>query len=185
MSIKINTPLTEDKIKNLKAGDSVLITGYIYTGRDAAHKRMIENLEKGEKLPINIKDETIYYLGPSPAKKGQVIGSAGPTSSYRMDAYTPSLLNLGLKGIIGKGKRSSEVINSIVDNKAVYFAAIGGAAALISKCIKSSEIVAYEDLGTEAIRRLYVEDLPVIVVIDSTGENYYEIGQREYLSKNI
>ena len=185
MSIKITTPLTEDKIKNLKAGDSVLITGYIYTGRDAAHKRMIETLEKGEKLPINIKDETIYYLGPSPAKKGQVIGSAGPTSSYRMDAYTPSLLNLGLKGIIGKGKRSSEVINSIVNNKAVYFAAIGGAAALISKCIKSSEIVAYEDLETEAIRRLYVEDLPVIVVVDSMGENYYEIGQREYLSKNI
>ncbi len=185
MSIKINTPLTEDKIKNLKAGDSVLITGYIYTGRDAAHKRMIETLEKGEELPINIKNETIYYLGPSPAKKGQIIGSAGPTSSYRMDAYTPTLLNLGLKGIIGKGKRNSEVINSIVENKAVYFAAIGGAAALISKCIKSSEIVAYEDLGTEAIRKLYVEDFPAIVVVDSEGKNYYEIGQREYLSKNI
>lgn len=185
MSIKINTPLTEDKIKNLKAGDSVLITGYIYTGRDAAHKRMIETLEKGEELPINIKNETIYYLGPSPAKKGQIIGSAGPTSSYRMDAYTPTLLNLGLKGIIGKGKRNSEVINSIVENKSVYFAAIGGAAALISKCIKSSEIVAYEDLGTEAIRKLYVEDFPAIVVVDSEGKNYYEIGQREYLSKNI
>lgn len=185
MSIKINTPLTVDKIEKLQAGDNVSLTGYIYTGRDAAHKRMIESLEKGESLPIDIKNETIYYVGPSPAKEGQVIGSAGPTTSYRMDSYTPTLLDLGLKGMIGKGKRSSEVIESIKKNTGVYLAAIGGAAALTSKCVKSCEIVAYEDLGTEAIRKLYVEELPVIVVIDSKGRNYYEIGQNNYLKENI
>lgn len=185
MSIKITTPLTGDKIEKLKAGDSLLITGYIYTGRDAAHKRMIESLEKGEGLPIDVKNETIYYVGPSPAKEGKVIGSAGPTTSYRMDAYTPALLDLGLKGMIGKGKRNEEVIESIKKNSAVYLGAIGGAAALTSKCVKSCEIVAYEDLGPEAMRKLYVEDLPVIVVIDSKGRNYYEIGQKNYLEQNI
>lgn len=182
---KIKAPLTGDEVKELNAGDSVLITGYIYTGRDAAHKRMIESLERGEGLPINIENEIIYYVGPSPEKEGQIIGSAGPTTSYRMDSYTPKLLDLGLKGMIGKGKRNSEVISSIIKNKSVYLGAIGGAAALISKCIKSCEIVAYEDLGAEAIRKLYVEDFPAIVIIDRLGRNYYEIGQNAYLRQNI
>lgn len=183
MSMKISTPLTKDKIESMKAGDSILLTGYIYTGRDAAHKRMIEALDKGESLPMEIRNETIYYVGPSPAKEGQVIGSAGPTTSYRMDSYTPKLLDLGLKGMIGKGLRNKEVIDSIIKNKAVYLGAIGGAAALTSKCVKSAEVIAYEDLGPEAIRKLYVEDLPVIVIIDSKGRNYYELGQKEYLEK--
>lgn len=160
MKIKINTPLTEDKIKSLKAGDMVLITGTIYTARDAAHKRLIDALEKGRNLPFEVKNSIIYYVGPTPAKPGMEIGAAGPTTSYRMDTYTPKLLNLGLKGMIGKGKRSKEVIESIVKNKAVYFGAIGGAAALISKSIKKSEVIAYEDLDSEAIRKLEVEDLP-------------------------
>ncbi|KMT22744.1 Fe-S-containing hydro-lyase [Clostridium cylindrosporum] len=185
MSIKVTTPLTGDKIESLKAGDSILLTGYIYTGRDAAHKRMLESLDKGESLPIDITDETIYYVGPSPAKEGQVIGSAGPTTSYRMDSYTPKLLDLGLKGMIGKGIRNDEVIEYMKKNCAVYLGAIGGAAALTSKCVKSSEIVAYEDLGPEAIRRLYVENLPVIVVIDCKGRNFYEIGQNEYIKQDI
>ncbi|WP_434302771.1 Fe-S-containing hydro-lyase [Clostridium botulinum] len=180
MKIKINTPLTEDKIKRLKAGDMVLITGTIYTARDAAHKRLIDALEKGRNLPFEVKNSIIYYVGPTPAKPGMEIGAAGPTTSYRMDTYTPKLLNLGLKGMIGKGKRSKEVIESIVKNKAVYFGAIGGAAALISKSIKKSEVIAYEDLDSEAIRKLEVEDLPVTVIIDSKGNNLYEDGLEDY-----
>ncbi|MCH5138527.1 Fe-S-containing hydro-lyase, partial [Clostridiaceae bacterium UIB06] len=162
-------------------GDSVLISGTIYTARDAAHKRLVELLDKGEALPIDVKDAIIYYVGPSPAKPGQVIGSAGPTTSYRMDAYAPRLLDIGLKGMIGKGIRDEEVVNSMKKNKAVYFAAIGGAAALMGKSIKKAELVAYEDLGSEAIRKLEVEDLPVVVVIDSEGNNLYEQGQMSYL----
>lgn len=170
----IKAPLSADVTQSLEAGDYVYITGTIYTARDAAHKRMYEALQKGENLPIDIKDQIIYYLGPSPAREGNVIGSAGPTTSSRMDKYTPTLLDLGMGGMIGKGKRSPKVIESIVENKSVYFAAVGGAGALLSKCIKKAEVVAYEDLGTEAIRRLEVEKLPVIVVIDSKGNNLYE-----------
>lgn len=181
MSKRITMPLTEEKIKELKAGDSVLLTGTIYTARDAAHKRFIELLKDGKKLPFDIEDQAIYYVGPTPAKEGQPIGSAGPTTSYRMDAYTPTLLEKGLNGMIGKGMRSETVIEAMKKFGAVYFAAIGGAAALTAKCVKSSEIVAYEDLGAEAVRKLYVEDLPLVVVIDRYGNNYYEIGQQEYL----
>ncbi|MTK11431.1 MAG: Fe-S-containing hydro-lyase [Clostridiaceae bacterium] len=182
MDKRITTPLTEEKVKELKAGDSVLISGIIYTARDAAHKRLVELLDKGEKLPVDVENSIIYYVGPTPAKPGQPIGSAGPTTSYRMDSYAPRLLEIGLKGMIGKGLRSKEVVESMKKNKAVYFAAIGGAAALMGKSIKSAEIVAYEDLGSEAIRRLEVEDLPVVVVIDSEGNNLYEMGQKEYLN---
>ena len=172
--MEIQTPLTKEKIESLKAGDYVYITGTIYTARDAAHKRMSEALAAGEELPIDVKDQIIYYMGPTPAKEGQVIGSAGPTTASRMDKYAPKLLDLGLSGMIGKGKRSQDVIDSIVLNGAVYFAAVGGAGALLSKCIKSSEVVAYEDLGTEAIRKLEVENFPAIVVIDRMGNNLYE-----------
>lgn len=168
---RIQLPLTDDVIKELHAGDSVLISGSVITGRDAAHKRLYELIEKGEPLPVDIQGEVIYYVGPAPAKPGHAIGPAGPTSSYRMDKYTPALLDRGLKGMIGKGARNSEVIDSMVKNGAVYFAAIGGAAALISKSIKKSEVLAYEDLGTEAIYRFEVEDFPAIVVIDSKGES--------------
>lgn len=168
---KITLPLTDDVIKDLNAGDSVLISGSMITGRDAAHKRLFELIEKGEPLPVNIDGEVIYYVGPAPAKPGHVIGSAGPTSSYRMDKYTPALLDRGLKGMIGKGARSQEVIDSMVKNGVVYFAAIGGAAALIAKSIKKVETLAYADLGTEAIYRFYVEDFPAIVVIDSKGKS--------------
>lgn len=174
MEKHITTPLTDEKVSDLKAGDYVYITGTIYTARDAAHKRIYEAMQKGEEIPFSLEDNIIYYLGPSPAREGQVIGSAGPTTSSRMDKYTPLLLENGLKGMIGKGKRSQEVIDSMHKNHAVYFAAIGGAGALLSKCIKESEVIAYEDLGTEAIRRLKVEDLPVIVVIDSDSKNMYE-----------
>ncbi|MEG0308314.1 MAG: Fe-S-containing hydro-lyase [Clostridium sp.] len=182
MEKRITTPLTEEKVKELKAGDSVLLSGVIYTGRDAAHKRLTELLEKGEDLPIDVKDSVIYYVGPTPAKEGRAIGSAGPTTSYRMDAYTPALLDHGLRGMIGKGLRNTEVIESMKKNKAVYFGAIGGAAALIGKCVKKAEIVTYEDLGAEAIRRLEVEDLPIVVVIDSEGNNLYEMGKEAYLN---
>lgn len=165
----VKAPLDDKTIEQLKSGDYVYITGTIYTARDAAHKRMYEN-----GIPINLDHNIIYYLGPSPAREGQVIGSAGPTTSSRMDKYTPYMLEHGLKGMIGKGKRSKEVINSMRKNKAVYFAAVGGAGALLSKCIKKSEVIAYDDLGTEAIRKLEVEDLPVIVVIDKDGNNLYE-----------
>lgn len=165
----VKAPLDDKAIEQLKSGDYVYITGTIYTARDAAHKRMYEN-----GIPIDLNHNIIYYLGPSPAREGQVIGSAGPTTSSRMDKYTPYMLEHGLKGMIGKGKRSKEVINSMRKNKAVYFAAVGGAGALLSKCIKKSEVIAYDDLGTEAIRKLEVEDLPVIVVIDKDGNNLYE-----------
>ncbi|OOM11275.1 Fe-S-containing hydro-lyase [Clostridium saccharobutylicum] len=181
MEIKLHTPLTEDRILNLKAGDSILLSGTIYSARDAAHKRLIELLDQGKELPLNIKDEIIYYVGPSPAKPGKVIGSAGPTTSYRMDAYAPKLMDLGLKGMIGKGARNKEVIESIKKNKAVYLGAIGGAAALIGKSIIKSEIIAYEDLGAEAIRKMEVKDMPLVVIIDSKGDNLYELGQKEYL----
>lgn len=170
----ITTPITEDIISKLNAGDYVYITGIIYTARDAAHKRLYEALQSGEELPIDLNNNTLYYLGPSPAREGQVIGSAGPTTSSRMDKYTPLLLEKGLKGMIGKGKRSPEVIEAMEKNHAVYFAAIGGAGALLSKCIKKAEVIAYEDLGTEAIRKLEVENLPVIVVIDEKRNNLYE-----------
>ena len=182
MEIKLQTPLTAEKIKDLKAGDSVLLSGVIYSARDAAHKRLIDLLDEGKELPLNIKDETIYYVGPSPAKPGNVIGSAGPTTSYRMDAYAPWLMDLGLKGMIGKGARNQEVIDAIVRNNGVYFGAIGGAAALIAKSIVKSEIIAYEDLGAEAIRRMEVKDMPLVVIIDSKGNNLYELGQQEYLN---
>ena len=182
MEIKLRTPLTYEKIKDLKAGDRILLSGNMYTARDAAHKRLIELLDKGLSLPININNETIYYVGPSPAKEGQVIGSAGPTTSYRMDAYSPKLLDLGLKAMIGKGARNKEVIDSIIKNKAVYLGAIGGAAALISKSIIASEIIAYEDLGAEAIRKIEVKDMPLIVIIDTNGKNLYDEGQEQYIN---
>ncbi len=172
--LKIEFPITKEKASSLKAGDYVYLTGVMYSARDAAHKRMTEALDRGEKLPIDIKDTTIYYLGPSPAAPGQVIGSAGPTTSARMDKYTPGLLDLGMTGMIGKGKRSEAVIEAMKRNHAVYFAAVGGAGALLSKCIKKAEVVAYEDLGAEAIYKLYVEDFPAVVVIDDTGKNLYE-----------
>ena len=172
--MELTTPLTKEKIKSLKSGDYVYITGTIYTARDAAHKRMSEALAAGEELPIDVKDQIIYYMGPTPAKEGQVIGSAGPTTASRMDKYAPKLLDLGLSGMIGKGKRSQDVIDAIVLNGAVYFAAVGGAGALLSKCIKKSEVVAYDDLGTEAIRKLEVENFPAIVVIDRMGNNLYD-----------
>ena len=181
MPVKIRTPLSREDAKKLRAGDSCLISGVIYTARDAAHKRLCELAAKGEELPLPIKDATIYYVGPTPAKEGQAIGSAGPTTSYRMDAYSPTLIALGETGMIGKGKRGPEVIAAMKEHGAVYFGAIGGCGALLSKCVKSSEIIAYGDLGAEAIRRLEVEDFPVIVIIDSKGENLYDTGRKAYL----
>lgn len=171
----IKAPIDDEVVNSLKAGDYVYITGTIYTARDAAHKRMYEAINNGESIPFELKNNIIYYLGPSPAREGQVIGSAGPTTSSRMDKYTPLLLEHGLKGMIGKGKRSKEVIKSMHKNNAVYFAAIGGAGALLSKCIKKAEVIAYDDLGTEAIRKLEVENLPAIVVIDNQENNMYDI----------
>lgn len=176
----ITTPITEEITADLHSGDYVYITGTIYVARDAAHKRMIEALERGEELPIDIKDAAIYYMGPSPAREGRPIGSAGPTTASRMDKYAPTLLDLGEKAMIGKGKRTKEVIDAIIRNKAVYFAAVGGAGALLSKCITKSEIVCYEDLGAEAIRKIEVENFPVIVVIDRDGNNLYETAIRQY-----
>lgn len=178
--IRIRTPLTEEIARQLKSGDNVLLSGIIYTGRDAAHKRMAEALDRGEPLPVDLKDQIIYYVGPSPAKPGQVIGSAGPTTSGRMDIYTPRMLAQGLRGMIGKGYRAPEVVEAMKKHGAVYFAATGGAAALIAKRIKKYEVVAYDDLGTEAVARLIVEDFPAIVVIDSQGRNLYEEGQKQY-----
>ena len=182
MAIKINAPLTREDARKLKAGDSCLISGVIYTARDAAHKRLCELVEKGEELPVDIKDAIIYFVGPTPAKEGQAIGSAGPTTSYRMDAYSPTLIALGHTGMIGKGKRGPEVIEAMKEHGAVYFGAIGGCGALLSKCIKKAEVVAYEDLGAEAIRRLEVEDFPAVVIIDSEGNNLYETGRQNYLN---
>ncbi|WP_294148221.1 Fe-S-containing hydro-lyase [uncultured Clostridium sp.] len=180
MEKRITAPVDKETAKSLKAGDYVYITGTIYTARDAAHKRMQEALQEGENLPIDIKGNVIYYMGPSPAREGRPIGSAGPTTASRMDRYTPELLDLGMGAMIGKGKRSKEVIDAIVRNGSVYFAAIGGAGALLSKCIKESTVVAYDDLGTEAIRELKVENFPVIVVIDSEGNNLYETALLKY-----
>lgn len=171
----IQTPLTKEKVKTLKAGDYVYITGTIYSARDAAHKRLTESLTAGEALPLPLENEIIYYLGPTPARPGQVIGSAGPTTASRMDKYAPALLELGQTGMIGKGRRSPEVIASMKKNTAVYFAAVGGAGALLSKCIKKAEVLAYEDLGAEAIYKLEVENFPVIVVIDCDGNNLYDM----------
>ena len=179
MEKHITTPITEEITADLHSGDYVYITGTIYVARDAAHKRMIEALKRGEE-PIDIKDATIYYMGPSPAREGRPIGSAGPTTASRMDKYAPTLLDLGEKAMIGKGKRTKEVIDAIIRNKAVYFAAVGGAGALLSKCITKSEIVCYEDLGAEAIRKIEVENFPVIVVIDRDGNNLYETAIRQY-----
>ncbi len=180
MEKKVHTPLEEKVIEDLKAGDKVLITGYIYTARDAAHKRMVETIEKGEPLPFDVKGQIIYYVGPTPPKPGQVIGSAGPTTAIRMDKYVETLLKLGLKGMIGKGYRTPQVKDLLKKYKAVYFAAVGGVAVLLSKCIKSSEIIAYEDLGTEAIMRLYVENFPVIVANDIYGGDVFEEGRRRF-----
>ncbi|MDO4189276.1 MAG: Fe-S-containing hydro-lyase [Lachnospiraceae bacterium] len=182
---KITLPLTKELAKTLKAGDSVLLTGTIYTSRDAGHKRMCEALARGEKLPFDPEDATIYYVGPSPAKPGQVIGSAGPTTSGRMDAYAPTMMSVGARGMIGKGARLPEVIEAMKEHSGVYFGAIGGAGALLAKCIKKCELIAYEDLGAEALRKLYVEDMPLVVIIDSEGNNLYESGPADYLnSKN-
>lgn len=198
----INVPFKREQVSELKAGDYVYLTGTLYSARDAAHKRLFDSITVAESgivgeglsgkklfdkgvLPLDITNNIFYYLGPTPAKEGQVIGSAGPTTSSRMDKYAPLLLSKGLVGMIGKGKRSKEVIESIVENKAVYFAAVGGAGALLSKCIKKSEVIAYDDLGTEAIRRLKVEDFPVIVVIDSQGNNLYETAVEEYNSSKM
>ena len=180
MDKHITTPITEEVTKDLKSGDYVYITGTIYVARDAAHKRMIDALQRGEELPIDIKDSTIYYMGPSPAREGRPIGSAGPTTASRMDKYAPQLLDLGLLGMIGKGRRSSAVKEAVVRNGAVYFAAVGGAGALLSKSIREAEIVAYEDLGTEAIRKLTVEEFPVIVCMDSEGTDLYETAAEKY-----
>jgi fumarate hydratase subunit beta len=177
----IIAPITEEVTANLKSGDFVYLSGTVYSARDAAHKRLAEAIEKGEDLPFDLKDSVVYYMGPSPAREGRPIGSAGPTTASRMDKYAPALLDLGQKAMIGKGKRSQEVIDAMIRNHAVYFAAIGGAGALLSKCITKSEVVCYEDLGAEAVRRLEVENFPVIVVIDSKGNNLYETSAKEYL----
>ena len=184
MTVSVTTPLTAEKVKELKAGDSCLISGVIYTARDAAHKRLCELVAQGKELPMDIRDAVIYFVGPTPAKAGQAIGSAGPTTSYRMDAYSPILIARGQTGMIGKGKRGPEVIAAMKEYGAVYFGAIGGCGALLSKCIKKAEVIAYEDLGAEAIRRLEVENFPAIVIIDSEGNNLYETGRAAYLAQN-
>jgi len=181
MAIHITAPLGRETVRTLKAGDSCLISGVIYTARDAAHKRLCELAAAGKPLPLDVTDNIIYFVGPTPAKPGQAIGSAGPTTSYRMDAYSPTLIALGLTGMIGKGKRSPQVVAAMKEYGAVYFGAIGGCGALLSKCIKKSEIIAYEDLGAEAIRRLEIEDFPAVVIIDSEGNNLYESGRADYL----
>ena len=182
MAVSITLPLTREKARELRAGDSCLLSGVIYTARDAAHKRLCALADEGKELPFPVKDATIYYVGPTPAKPGQAIGSAGPTTSYRMDAYSPTLIALGETGMIGKGKRGPEVIAAMKEHGAVYFGAIGGCGALLSRCIKSAKVVAYEDLGAEAIRELVVEDFPAVVIIDSQGNNLYETGKADYLA---
>ena len=184
MTRKIQLPLTVELAKTLHAGDSVLVTGTIYTSRDAGHKRMCEALARGEKLPFDPENATIYYVGPTPAKPGQVIGSAGPTTSGRMDAYAPTMMSVGARGMIGKGARLPEVVEAMKKYSGIYFGAIGGAGALLAKCIKKSELIAYEDLGAEALRKLYVEDMPLVVIIDSEGRNLYEEGRAAYLAEH-
>ncbi len=181
MAIDLKVPMSREEARKLKAGDSVLLSGVIYTARDAAHKRLCELAAQGKDLPLDVKDAVIYFVGPTPAKPGEVIGSAGPTTAYRMDAYSPTLIGLGLTGMIGKGKRSEAVVAAMKEHGAVYFGAIGGCGALLSRCIKKAEVIAYEDLGAEAIRRLEVENFPVVVIIDSEGNNLYETGRADYL----
>ena len=182
MAISIKAPMTREEARFLKAGDSCLLSGVIYTARDAAHKRLCQLIQEGRELPVDLKDSVFYFVGPTPPKPGQVIGSAGPTTSYRMDAYSPALIKLGQTGMIGKGKRDERVIAAMKEYGAVYFGAIGGCGALLGKCIKKSELVAYEDLGAEAICRLEVENFPVIVIIDAQGNNLYESGKGAYLA---
>lgn len=186
-AIRITAPITDDSvIENLKAGDFVLISGVIYTARDAAHKRMVEALKEGKELPFDVKGQVIYYAGPAPAKPGKPIGSVGPTTSYRMDPYAPILIEAGLKGMIGKGTRSKEVIEAMKKFKAVYFGAVGGAAAYLARCVKSAEVIAYEDLGPEAVRKLVVEDFPAFVVNDVHGNDLYTMGRHRYaLSSDV
>lgn len=179
--IHIETPLTKEKALSLHSGDQVLLSGVIYTGRDAAHKRFCEMVERGEELPFDPKDSIIYFVGPTPAKPGQVIGSCGPTTAYRMDAYSPTMLSLGLRGMIGKGRRNDEVKKAMIEYSGVYFGAIGGAAALVASCVRSCEVIAFADLGTEAVRRLEVKDLPLTVIMDAYGNDLYEIGRQNYL----
>ena len=183
MAIRITAPLNREAARALKSGDSCLISGVIYTARDAAHKRLCELVAAGKELPLDVTDNIIYFVGPTPAKPGQAIGSAGPTTSYRMDAYSPTLIEQGLTGMIGKGKRGPEVIAAMKEYGAVYFGAIGGCGALLGKCVKKAEVIAYDDLGAEAIRRLEVEDFPAIVIIDSEGNNLYETGRAAYLAQ--
>ncbi len=181
MAICVKVPMSREEARALKAGDSVLLSGVIYTARDAAHKRLCELADQGKELPLDVKDAVIYFVGPTPAKPGEVIGSAGPTTAYRMDAYSPTLIGLGLTGMIGKGKRNAAVVSAMKEHGAVYFGAIGGCGALLSRCIKKAEVIAYEDLGAEAIRRLEVENFPVVVIIDAEGNNLYETGRENYL----
>ena len=181
MGMKISTPLTKDDVRKLRCGDRVLLSGEVYTARDAAHARFMDSIGKGEALPFDVENAIVYYVGPTPARPGRVIGSAGPTTSGRMDVYTPALISLGLAGMIGKGNRRPEVVEAMQKHSAVYFSAIGGAGALLADCIESSEVAAYEDLGAEAIRRLIVKDLPLIVVIDCEGNDLYIQGREEYL----
>lgn len=182
MAISVTVPMSRETARSLRAGDSVLLSGVIYTARDAAHKRLCELAEQGKPLPLDVTDGVIYFVGPTPAKPGEVIGSAGPTTSYRMDAYSPTLIEMGLTGMIGKGKRSDAVVDAMKQHGAVYFGAIGGCGALLSRCIKKAEVIAYEDLGAEAIRRLEVENFPVVVIIDTFGNNLYETGRQSYLA---
>ncbi len=181
MSIHLIAPLSLEDVKSLHAGDSVLLSGVVYTARDAAHERMAKAIEKGEALPISLKGQTLYYAGPTPTPPGKAVGAIGPTTSTRMDAYTPLLLSLGLRAMIGKGKRSSKVVAAMQENPAVYFAAVGGAVALMAECVTACEVVAYEDLGTESIKRLTLKDLPLFVAVDCYGGDYYELGQKRYL----
>ena len=183
MAIRITAPLSREAARKLRSGDSCLISGVIYTARDAAHKRLCELVAAGKEMPLDVTDNIIYFVGPTPAKPGQAIGSAGPTTSYRMDAYSPTLIEQGLTGMIGKGKRGPEVIEAMKEHGAVYFGAIGGCGALLGKCVKKAEVIAYDDLGAEAIRRLEVEDFPAIVIIDSEGNNLYETGRAAYLAQ--
>lgn len=185
MEYRIAEPFNKDIFSVLKAGDSVLLTGTIYTARDAAHKRICEMIDRGEGVPFEVQNSIIYYVGPSPAKEGYPIGSAGPTTSYRMDAYAPKLLDMGQVAMIGKGQRNEAVCDAVIRNKAVYFAAIGGAAALMAKCVKSSKVIAFDDLGAEAVRKLYVEEMPLTVVLDTHGGNLYKEGREEYLKSIV
>ena len=184
MTKYIHAPLIQSETDELHSGDYVYITGTIYVARDAAHKRIFDAMQKGEDIPIPLEDNIIYYMGPSPAREGRVIGSAGPTTSGRMDAYAPTMMSVGARGMIGKGARLPEVVEAMKKYSGVYFGAIGGAGALLAKCIKKAELIAYEDLGAEALRKLYVEDMPLVVIIDSEGNNLYEEGRKAYLNRN-